>query len=319
MPSTSRAISHRPSSPPDRASAEVPTRLLAALEEALRLGDAEIAIETPMGHAAIYVAHGALAWVALSYGTERLSDVLERYGIATRATLRATFRECQRHRLNFAEALVARGADRMAVRRALLEHNAIQFATLVDSKPVALRVAPRARDYASDLVFSLDEVLSTTRAAPRSAQSTDTRPAPATDATPGHAATATPAPTERYDMADITQSLDDVMKIDGAIASALVDWESGLTLGTVGSPGFDIEYAASGNTAVVKAKMNVMRHLGIRGPIEDILITLANQYHLIRPLAQHPSLYLYVAIDKDKGNLGLARHRLKTIEESLSV
>ena len=109
------------------------------------------------------------------------------------------------------------------------------------------------------------------------------------------------------------------MKIDGAIASALVDWESGLTLGTVGSPGFDIEYAASGNTAVVKAKMNVMRHLGIRGPIEDILITLANQYHLIRPLAQHPSLYLYVAIDKDKGNLGLARHRLKTIEESLSV
>ncbi|MCA9613361.1 MAG: hypothetical protein H6721_33190 [Sandaracinus sp.] len=121
-------------------------------------------------------------------------------------------------------------------------------------------------------------------------------------------------------MANIKESLDEVMKLDGAIAAALVDWESGLTLGTIGGgPGFDIELAASGNTSVVKAKMGVMRALGIQGGIEDFLITLGTQYHLIRPLTKNPSLFLYVAIDKEKGNLGLARHRVRALEEGLTL
>jgi len=110
------------------------------------------------------------------------------------------------------------------------------------------------------------------------------------------------------------------MTLDGAVAAALVDWESGLTLGTIGgNSGFDIELAASGNTGVVKSKMRVMRELGIPGAIEDILITLDTQYHLIRPLVRHPSLFLYVAIDKSRGNLGLARHRTRSIEEGLKL
>ncbi|MBX3252145.1 MAG: hypothetical protein KF901_33535 [Myxococcales bacterium] len=121
-------------------------------------------------------------------------------------------------------------------------------------------------------------------------------------------------------MSNINASLEEVMKLDGAIAAALVDWESGLTLGTISAgSGFDIELAASGNTSVVKAKMQVMRQLGIGGAIEDILITLGTQYHLIRPLSKTPSLFLYVAIDKVKGNLGLARHKVRVIEESLAL
>ncbi len=63
--------------------------------------------------------------------------------------------------------------------------------------------------------------------------------------------------------------------------------------------------------------MQVMRQLGLKGHIEDILITLDDQFHLIRPLAKSPSLFLYVSIDKKKGNLGLARHKLKAVEENL--
>ena len=121
-------------------------------------------------------------------------------------------------------------------------------------------------------------------------------------------------------MANINSSLSEIMKLDGAIAAALVDWESGLTLGTIGGgAGFDIELAASGNTAVVKAKVGVMKALGIEGAIEDILITLGSQYHLIRPLSKNPSLFLYVSIDKAKGNLGLARHKVRQVEEGLSL
>ena len=67
-------------------------------------------------------------------------------------------------------------------------------------------------------------------------------------------------------MANINDSLDDIMKIEGAFATALVDYESGMTLGTRSSnAGFDIEVAASGNTQVVRSKMAVMESLGIGG------------------------------------------------------
>ena len=63
--------------------------------------------------------------------------------------------------------------------------------------------------------------------------------------------------------------------------------------------------------------MNTMQELGIRGAIHDILITLDDQVHLIRPLKKYDNLFLYVAVDKTKGNLGMARHRLQKIEADL--
>jgi hypothetical protein len=110
------------------------------------------------------------------------------------------------------------------------------------------------------------------------------------------------------------------VKIDGAIAAALADWESGFCLGTAGGgTRLNIEIAAAGNCQVVKAKMATMNELGIKGAIHDILITLDDQIHLIRPLRRGDTLFLYVAIDKVKGNLGLARHRLQKLEAELVV
>lgn len=119
-------------------------------------------------------------------------------------------------------------------------------------------------------------------------------------------------------MADLNQTLENVMAIDGAIAAALVDWESGLTLGTIGN-GLNIELAAAGNTNVVRSKLAVMKDLELKGTIEDILITLTEQYHLIRLLESNPSLFLYVALRRDIANLGLARHRLSNIEKELTL
>jgi hypothetical protein len=122
------------------------------------------------------------------------------------------------------------------------------------------------------------------------------------------------------DMANISKSLEEAMKIDGAIAAALADWDSGLCLGTAGGGArLNIEIAAAGNCQVVKAKMSTMNELGIKGAIQDILITLDDQIHLIRPLRRSENLFLYVAIDKAKGNLGLARHRVQKIEAELNV
>ena len=71
------------------------------------------------------------------------------------------------------------------------------------------------------------------------------------------------------------------------------------------------------NTDFVKAKQNAIDQLGLNQNIEDILITLDKQMHLIRPLEANRSIFIYVALDKDKANLGMARIQLKKLESTM--
>jgi len=121
-------------------------------------------------------------------------------------------------------------------------------------------------------------------------------------------------------MASIEGSLNTIMKITGAIGCALVDYESGFCLGKEGGGDrLNLDVAAAGNTEVVRAKMRVMKDLHLNDKIEDILISLGKHYHIIRPLESHPQLFLYVAIDREKGNLALARHHITTVERQLQL
>ncbi|MFV8752683.1 response regulator [Nannocystaceae bacterium ST9] len=123
-------------------------------------------------------------------------------------------------------------------------------------------------------------------------------------------------PNEGHVMANIQQTLNSAMELQGAMGAALVDWENGMCLGTAGS-GLNLELAAAGNTEVVRAKMRVMKSLGIRGVIEDILITLEEQYHLIRPTGS--SLFLYLVLDRKSGNLALARMKLAEVGRAVTL
>lgn len=119
-------------------------------------------------------------------------------------------------------------------------------------------------------------------------------------------------------MNNIDESLTELMSINGAVGACIVDYTSGMALGTAGS-GVDLELAAAGNSEVLKAKLQTMESLGIKGGIEDILITLSEHFHIIRPCEKHEGLFIYIVLDKKKANLALARRNVLTAEETLAV
>jgi hypothetical protein len=123
-------------------------------------------------------------------------------------------------------------------------------------------------------------------------------------------------------MGNVRETLHEALKIDGALAVALGDWKTGMCLGSAGTdtPAFpleNLELAIAGNTNVIRAKMQVAKSLQFKDRIEDILITLTTQYHLMRLTQAIDGLFFYLALDREKGNLGLARIKLTQLERQL--
>jgi predicted regulator of Ras-like GTPase activity (Roadblock/LC7/MglB family) len=115
----------------------------------------------------------------------------------------------------------------------------------------------------------------------------------------------------------IKTGLADLLLADGALCAAIVDSDSGMMLGSAGT-GVDLEMAAAGNTEVVRAKLKTMRQLGLNDDIEDMLITLGKQYHIIRLVKSKPGVFIYYVLDRVKSNLALARRRASDVEQQLA-
>ena len=118
-------------------------------------------------------------------------------------------------------------------------------------------------------------------------------------------------------MANLTNSLAAVVQLLGAIGAAIVDLDSGISLGQAGGGTLNLDVAAAGNTEVVRAKMCTMGDLGLNDEIEDILITLTGQYHLIR--MSGTTMFIYIVLDRAKSNLAMARKELEQLEKGLEI
>ncbi len=126
-------------------------------------------------------------------------------------------------------------------------------------------------------------------------------------------------PERRRPMASIKEGLQSLAELDGFIGVCLVDSNSGMMMGSEGGGTMNLEAAAAGNTEVVRAKRKTMSTLGLKDTIEDILITLGKQFHIIRPIKAAPGLFIYLVLDKSKSNLALARHKAAGVEAELKI
>jgi serine/threonine protein kinase len=146
-------------------------------------------------------------------------------------------------------------------------------------------------------------------------QSPDDRKLPPAPAAGRPQATSPLPPKDKEGTADLTELSD----ISGFIGGCLIDSETGRMMASHGGEDFDLEAASAANTTVVKAKLKAIDVLGLDDTIEDILITLGKQLHLIRPMEKMPTLFLYVALDKKAANLGMARVQAKKVEQSITL
>jgi hypothetical protein len=95
-------------------------------------------------------------------------------------------------------------------------------------------------------------------------------------------------------------------EIPGFIGASLVDLESGMTLGTKSvRSDFDLAAASAYNSEMVKQKQKIMRALSLKTHLEDMLITLGDQIHLIKMVS--PTTFIYLAADRATANLAIVR------------
>ncbi|MFF3194841.1 hypothetical protein [Streptomyces misionensis] len=117
-------------------------------------------------------------------------------------------------------------------------------------------------------------------------------------------------------MPGIDECLLEAMRLPGARGAALVDWTSGLALGTVGeAPGGDHEAAAAeaAELARLAAEHGTFTARGEdRPPVEDVIVSNADSYHLLRFVVTSfdSSVFLHLWLGRAEGNLALARIRL---------
>ncbi|MFB6839869.1 hypothetical protein [Streptomyces sp. NPDC056361] len=132
-------------------------------------------------------------------------------------------------------------------------------------------------------------------------------------------------------MPGIDECLMEAMALPGARGASLVDWTSGLALGTAGdSPTGDHEATAAETAELARAaaefdSFTTADHdaadpAAYEGPpVEDLIVSTRAGYHVLRfvETSFDSSVFLHLWLDRHTGNLALARLRLRDLAERL--
>lgn len=102
------------------------------------------------------------------------------------------------------------------------------------------------------------------------------------------------------------------------LAVAVVETDSGMPLAShTNVADFDIETAAAYNTEVIKAKLKAVQALKLNQKVQDVLLTLTDQLHLLK-LSPDSDKFIYLAVNAKDTNLAQARAIMKAHSASLN-
>ncbi|HFG0565304.1 hypothetical protein [Flavobacterium psychrophilum] len=121
-------------------------------------------------------------------------------------------------------------------------------------------------------------------------------------------------------MSDFLKQFGEELKknVSGFIAVAVTEIKSGVSYYSLSvDKDFDPELAAAFNLEVVKAKLNAINALGLNQSIDDILINLSSQIHII-DVSDNNEYFIYLAVDASKANLGMTKALLNKYKKEIS-
>ncbi|WP_106401142.1 hypothetical protein [Actinocorallia populi] len=125
-------------------------------------------------------------------------------------------------------------------------------------------------------------------------------------------------------MAAIEESLAAALDIPGAQAATLVDFAVGLPLAAAGGDRFtDAAEDAEGLSELLRTALAspVLSCAATGDDLEELTVSGTAGHHLLMVLTTplDARLCLHLRLDRERGNLALARHRLREIARALAV
>ncbi len=123
-------------------------------------------------------------------------------------------------------------------------------------------------------------------------------------------------------MTVISEVIHAVVELPGAVAGALVDLESGNCLIRAGREKMTgLSLVGAVNAQMLRAEMRQVQEQFPHEDIQDLMITVGKQYHLIRLVHlsdKLPCLFLYVVLARETANLMMARHTMAEVAWQLT-
>jgi CheY-like chemotaxis protein len=117
----------------------------------------------------------------------------------------------------------------------------------------------------------------------------------------------------------IQDALERGRAVEGSLATLLVETASGnLVAAAIGAKGVDLEVAARATSELVRQKPRVEETIGLKDAVEELLLTSARRYYLIRPVGSEDRMFLLLVLDRSKANLTAAQEELAAMERELT-
>lgn len=105
--------------------------------------------------------------------------------------------------------------------------------------------------------------------------------------------------------------------VSGFIAVSVTEVKTGVSYYSLSvDPSFDPELASAYNLEVVKAKFNAIKALNLDQTIENIMINLSSQIHII-DISENNDYFIYLAVDANKANLGMTKALLNKYKKDI--
>lgn len=114
----------------------------------------------------------------------------------------------------------------------------------------------------------------------------------------------------------VEKHLDQLQGIEGFIAAAMFDGTvpSLLDPGS-GDPSISLGATVTHSAEFLAAIQGTSDGSALEDSITDIVITLGQQFHLIRPLSQREGEFLFLVLDRRQGDIAKARRQLARVEK----